>query len=134
MFPLARNNLYASHRLSEDTGQRRNVKISPEAGEVLDALVDETGMKQWVILDRVLTWMKGQPDEVKREFVVPAGDPAGAMVRIRDAKMLAAGDTTPVTLEQAAKQIKSLSDQILVMEKAYRPLIEQAVKNAGKQK
>src|SRR5690242_8673611 len=60
---------------TSDEARIKNVKLSPAAFVVLDGLVKELGMKQWVVVERLLTWLANQPDEVKRQLVLPGGDP-----------------------------------------------------------
>jgi hypothetical protein len=127
-------NLYTAAGVNDDPPKPKNVKISLDAFLILNGLVKATGMKQWVVVDRLLKWLGAQPDVVKNEFVIPGGDPAGKLIELRDDERATAGEAPPVTFEQAIRQIRSLADQLATMERAYRPILEQAVKEAAAKK
>jgi hypothetical protein len=117
--------------MAEAADERKNVKISPAAFDQLTALVGEVELTQAVVLERSIAWVKSRSEQVREALLRNRGDAAALIADEVNAERLAAGETAPVTFEQAVRQIRSLTDQLAAMERAYRPIIEKAVAEAA---
>ncbi len=118
--------------MNDQAEGRKSIKVPPAAFDALDQLVVEMGMKQWVVVERLLMWVKSQPDSVRRQFVIPDGDPAAELLRLKE---LEQDDREDLTLEQALEAARRANGKVAQVARsiaAAAPAVAEVMRRKGK--
>lgn len=111
------------------------IGLTPDARDVVENIKKTTGVAKQVAIARVLEWFSRQSDKVQGAILHERGDAAAELVNEKMAEIEAAKTGADVSIEQATRVIRLMTDRIDQIGKAYqRELIEKdrASRKAGK--
>jgi hypothetical protein len=107
------------------------VPLSPRAREVIDGVKERTGVAKVEAVARLCEWFAKQTEQVQAAILHGTADAASILANEEIARRLAAGDRAPVTLADGLAQASAMIQQLIDVEKALRPNVERAVRDAA---
>jgi len=94
------------------------VNLTPRSRAAVDSLKETYGVTKQLGLERALEFLMSLPPAVLQEVFRQGGDPVGALLRLKLAEQVGAGDAT--TIEQAAAIARSQVDRLERIATSYR--------------
>src|SRR5262245_2357801 len=123
---------------SDDKRSGIFINLTPEARATIKALKLDTGMTQQAAVERVLQWFAGQPMPVRDAVLRKSGDPGAELIKLKMAELTAAGKNAwaagPVTLEDALRVIRLMTDRIEQIDAARARELKERLHPAGKKR